>query len=95
MGNLRNAVASLSWRPVGTQWADYTSATNYSDAAALSKRELVRGYLRREGPRVVWDLGANTGAYSRIAREVAPLVVAFDVDPTAVERELPRRAGER
>jgi hypothetical protein len=84
--NLRNAVASLSWRPVGTEWADYTSATNYSDADTLSKRELVLGYLRRVGPSVVWDVGANTGAYSRIAREVAPLVVAFDIDPAAVER---------
>lgn len=86
VGSLRNVVASLSWRPVGTEWADYTSATNYSDAAALSKRELVQGYLRREAPGIVWDLGANTGAYSRVAREVAPLVVAFDVDPAAVER---------
>jgi ribosomal protein L11 methylase PrmA len=84
--NLRNAVAALSWRPEGTEWADYTSATNYSDASALKKRELVLDYLRRVQPRVVWDLGANTGDYSRIAREVAPLVVAFDADPAAVER---------
>jgi ribosomal protein L11 methylase PrmA len=33
----------------------------------------------------VWDLGANTGIFSRVAREVAPSVICFDADPAAVE----------
>jgi ribosomal protein L11 methylase PrmA len=58
---------------------------NYSETAARSKREMVVSHLRASGARTVWDLGANTGEYSRAAREVAPLVVSFDVDPAAVE----------
>ena len=42
----------------------------------------------------VWDLGANTGEYSRAAREVAPLVVSFDMDPAAVERNYRRVRAE-
>jgi ribosomal protein L11 methylase PrmA len=38
----------------------------------------------------VWDVGANTGEYSRAAREVAPEVLAFDLDPAAVERNYRR-----
>jgi hypothetical protein len=34
----------------------------------------------------VWDLGCNTGTYSRIAAENADGVVAFDADHLAVER---------
>jgi hypothetical protein len=83
---LRAVVAGLDWRPEGTEWADYVGATNYSDAAAQRKEDLVRGFLRRAAPTTVWDLGANTGVYSRIAREVASSVIAFDVDPAAVER---------
>lgn len=86
IGNLRGAVARLAWRPAGTPWADYVDETNYSEAAASSKQRLVRQYLCRTAPAVVWDVGANTGAYSRVAREVAPFVVSFDVDPAAVER---------
>ena len=86
LGTLRGAVERLSWKPAGTQWADYVGATNYSDAAEAAKRALVERYLRRVAPHTVWDLGANTGEYSRVARGVAPLVVAFDVDPAAVER---------
>lgn len=84
--NLASSIERLSWRPEGTEWADYVGATNYSDAAATAKEQLVRRYVSQIGPRVVWDLGANTGVYSRIAGEVAPDVVAFDVDPAAVER---------
>jgi hypothetical protein len=86
VGNLAGAVERLSWRPEGTQWADYVGATNYSDAAAATKEVLVRHFVARTRPTTVWDLGANTGVYSRIARETASTVVAFDVDAAAVER---------
>jgi ribosomal protein L11 methylase PrmA len=83
--SLRTTVEGLSWRAADTEWANYTSDNNYTDTATRSKRELVAAYLRQATPRTVWDLGANTGEYSRIAREQAAFVVAFDADPAAVE----------
>jgi SAM-dependent methyltransferase len=88
--NLRNAVKQLSWRAAGTEWADYTTDNNYSAGAAQAKREMVLAHLRGLTPSKVWDLGANTGEYSRAAREAAPLVVSFDIDPAAVERNYRR-----
>ncbi len=84
--NLSEAIERLTWQPDGTQWANYVQETNYSDAAVASKRDTIRRYLRESNPAVVWDIGANTGVYSRIAREIAPLVISFDIDPAAVER---------
>lgn len=95
IGNLRSAVRGLRWRAAGTEWADYTDDNNYSQAASQSKRDLVVSYLREAGANVVWDLGANTGEYSRAAREVAPLVVSFDLDPAAVERNYRRVRAEQ
>jgi hypothetical protein len=94
--SLGGAIRRLSWRPAGTEWADYTTDNNYSQPAAQSKRDTVVEYLRSFGARTVWDLGANTGEYSRAAREVASLVVSFDLDPAAVERNYRRvrREGE-
>ena len=92
---LKSAVQGLSWRAAGTEWADYTQDNNYSQAASNSKRDLVVSYLREAGAKMVWDLGANTGEYSRAAREVAPLVVSFDLDPAAVERNYRRVRAER
>jgi ribosomal protein L11 methylase PrmA len=94
--SLRRAVRRLRWEPAGTEWADYTRQHNYTDAAVGSKRELVARLLRGMAPRTVWDLGANTGEYSRVAREIAGSVLAFDIDPAAVERNYRavRAAGE-
>lgn len=93
--NLAEAVRRLSWRPAGTEWADYVDDNNYTRAAAQSKRDLVIGLLSTAPPRTVWDLGANTGEYSRAAREVASQVVSFDLDPAAVERNYRRVRAER
>jgi hypothetical protein len=88
--SLRAAVEGLDWTPAGTQWADYTTDNNYTDSAARSKRDLVIGMLRGTDASVAWDLGANTGEYSRAAREVVPRVISFDIDPAAVERNYRR-----
>ena len=88
--SLRAAVRALSWRAAGTEWADYTEDNNYSVAAAQAKRNMVVDHIRKAGARTVWDLGANTGEYSRAAREVAPMVISFDLDPAAVERNYRR-----
>jgi ribosomal protein L11 methylase PrmA len=55
---------------------------------------MVVAHLQGSAPRTVWDLGANTGEYSRAAREVASLVVSFDLDPAAVERNYRRVRAE-
>ena len=86
VGSLREAVRGLDWRPTGTTWADYAADHGYSDAALAAKRRIVREYVARVAPHTVWDLGGNTGTFSRVAREVAQLVVCFDADPAAVER---------
>lgn len=83
---LRSTVAKLAWKPAGTEWGDYYQATNYDEAAFAAKRELVGSYLAQAAPRSVWDLGANTGVFSRIASAQGAATVAFDIDPAAVER---------
>jgi ribosomal protein L11 methylase PrmA len=85
VASLRSTVERLSWRPADTTWAAYAKDHNYSEFGLAEKRRLVREYLAAIAPRTVWDLGANTGSFSRVAREVAPLVISFDVDPAAVE----------
>jgi ribosomal protein L11 methylase PrmA len=92
--SLRAGIEGLEWNPAGTEWSDYTSDNNYTAAAAGSKRELVTDLLGGRGVRTVWDLGANTGEYSRAARAVAERVVAFDVDPAAVELNYRRVRAE-
>ncbi|HEY6571290.1 MAG TPA: hypothetical protein VIZ22_13430 [Candidatus Limnocylindrales bacterium] len=94
IGSLRKTVAGLRWEPKGTEWADYAGNTSYSDTATAAKERLVADYVGRiDGP-VVWDLGANTGRYSRIAADAGKRVLAFDIDPAAAERNYRALTGE-
>lgn len=84
--NLDSAVRRLKWRPQGTEWATYYEDTSYSAAALHHKRQLVGEFLDEIGPESVWDLGANTGLFSRIAAGKGIQTISFDVDPAAVEK---------
>jgi ribosomal protein L11 methylase PrmA len=95
VANLRATVAGLSWTPRGTEWADYADHTSYADAATADKGRLVDAFLREIPGSRAWDLGANTGRYSRIAAAAGKRVLAFDIDPAAAEQHyrLVRREG--
>lgn len=84
--SLEGGVRALDWSPGGTEWGDYYDKTNYTAASHEHKKVLVGRYLDACSPKTVWDLGANTGLFSRIAADRGARVVAFDVDPAAVER---------
>ena len=84
--NLESAVRKTSWQPQGTEWAGYYQDTNYSPDAFHHKRQLVSEFLAEIEPEAVWDLGANTGIFSRIAGERGIPVISFDIDPASVEQ---------
>jgi hypothetical protein len=84
--SLRSTVEGLQWEPKGTVWADYAENTSYDDVATAAKSSAVSAALRAAGGRRAWDLGANTGRYSRLAATEGYRVVAMDIDPGAVER---------
>lgn len=84
--SLKSAVKKLKWNPGGTEWADYYDGTNYSNDAEKSKTEAVAKFLDEISPREVWDLGGNTGVYSRLASKRGIKTVSFDIDPASVEK---------
>ena len=85
LDDLKSAIEKLRWEPKGTEWADYYGETNYTSSAFSNKINLVAGYLGKIAPGTVWDLGANTGEFSRIASGMGIHTVSADIDPAAVE----------
>jgi hypothetical protein len=86
LASLESGTRGLEWKPAGTEWAEYYDATNYSDAAFGSKRDLVERYIETCRPGMLWDMGANTGVFSQLAASRGIPTVAFDIDPAAVEK---------
>ena len=84
--SLHSAVKKLNWSPKGTQWADYYSDTNYSEKGFEQKKSVISGWLDKITPMRAWDLGANTGIFSRVAASKGIFTVSFDIDPAAVEQ---------
>ena len=84
--SLERCIKSLEWTPTGTEWSDYYANTNYTKASHEHKAELVARFVAQTGAKVVWDLGANTGRFSKIAADNGATVYSFDIDPATVER---------
>ncbi len=83
---LQKLVKKLEWEASGSEWGDYTEFHNYSDDDHVRKEDFIRDAMKAENPATVWDIGCNTGQFSRIAAEHCRQVVAMDIDHVAVER---------
>jgi len=86
VAGLEAALRGLSWDPSGTEWAEYGEGDSYSSAALEHKRRLVERALASLSPGCVWDLGANTGEWSRLACRLGARAISLDFDPACVER---------
>ncbi len=84
--SLKRTVRALNWTPSRTQWSDYDQTHGYNASELAEKDRLVRAHLQSCQPQTVWDLGANTGRFSRMAADAGARVVAFDADLACVER---------
>lgn len=84
--SLENSVAKLRIKRRKSEWLTYSAGRhNYSNEALEHKIKTVKTYLQKCNPKELWDLGANTGVFSRIASESGARVIAFDQDPYCVE----------
>jgi hypothetical protein len=88
MDSLESTTRKLAWKPTGTEWGVYyaASSSHYSTQAFEYKKHLVSRLLGRLQPATAWDMGANTGEFSRLSAASGALTIAFDIDPAAVEQ---------
>ena len=82
---LRKLVDGMDWDAGRTAWSDYREENTYSDDDDRAKADFVRGVVKATPSKLTWDLGANDGAYSRIAAEGSDCVIALDFDHATVD----------
>ena len=83
---MRKLVLKLNWRGDGSEWGSYEEFHNYSESDHLLKETFVGECVAASGAKRVWDIGCNTGQFSKISSANAASVVAMDLDHFAVER---------
>lgn len=84
LDSLESAINGLNFRHKSS-WQDYYRDIHYGQEALFRKEKLVKAYVEMVAPKTVWDFGANTGWFSRIAAKGTDLVVSFDSDMASVE----------
>ncbi len=93
--SLEASIDNLRWKPAGTEWGDYYEDTNYSPEALEDKKKIVCRYLDEIKPKTLWDMGANTGLFSRLAAARGIPTISFDIDPAAVEKNYQETVSEK
>jgi len=96
--SLKKLVSNLNLPSSRSTWSEYASDNSYDKQNAAVKQEFVAKWSAAKQHPLVWDLGSNTGTYSRIAVNSADYVVAMDGDTLAVEQlfsELKKEKNEK
>ena len=86
LAHLKTLVAGLEWKPPASAWSGYVDCNSYDREDAAAKERFVEALLASRTPRLVWDLGSNTGRFAKIAARYADHVIAIDSDHESVER---------
>ncbi len=94
---LRNWILKLEPKDQPTTlWAGYADDNSYAADEADTKREFVADFVRSVEPKMVWDLGCNTGDNANLAfKSGAQSVVGFDFDLSAVQTAFERSKTQR
>lgn len=84
--SLLSAMRALNVPTINTEWTDYYQDNNYTESSFETKRALVTSFVKAANPAKVWDLGGNTGEFSRCASDLGIPTVSFDIDAGAVQQ---------
>lgn len=83
--SLERAIEGVRWSSRSNWRSYYDDQASYSPQSFAHKVNVVTGWLERIRPPRLWDLGANTGYFSKLAARQGALTVALDADPASVE----------
>ena len=98
IASLESAIQSITWNPVKTMWSQYNGnnkTISYKQISLEDKKHIVERCIKMCRSKYIWDLGANTGEFSRIAAGLGAFVVSVDSDPSVIEYQyLNNRVGK-
>jgi ribosomal protein L11 methylase PrmA len=85
LGSLIDIIENLNVKLKNKNWGDYYESKILNSEYLKDKEQKVSEFLDIANPETVYDLGSNTGRFSRIASKYASSVISVDNDPECVE----------
>lgn len=84
--SLTRTVSTLRWESNGDNWTKYYSEDSPDHGYLRHKAKVVGEYLDLIAPKSVWDIGSNTGFFSRMAARQGIKTYSLDADISCVEQ---------
>jgi len=86
LSGLHSYISKLELKGKTTVWGDYAGDNSYATQEAEAKRQFVCEMVEATQPKLLFDLGCNSGDYSQASLDAgAKSVVGFDFDFAALE----------
>lgn len=84
--SLKRLVKSLTIKIEHTDWAHYDKTHSYEDKEHATKKHFVKKHAGERVRGHVWDIGCNTGTFSRLCADFSDAVISIDGDSNAIEQ---------
>lgn len=92
---LKKIIERLNWDIGRSTWSDYTTNNSYTSQETQEKIDFISETLQNGSWGLVWDIGCNTGNFSKLASQHADYVLAMDNDHFTVEKMYARLKQEK
>lgn len=86
VSRMQKLVKRLEWKNGKSQWSDYVNTHSYTDSDHQQKIDFIKQVVRSRHRALAWDIGCNTGSFSRIVSENTDHVIAIDSDQLSVDK---------
>ena len=86
MQSMRRVVRGMQSPDAQTTWGDYDTGHSYGDSSFKRKQQFVEKYGGSRRRSLVWDIGCNTGTFSRLCEPFANYIVSMDGDTKAIDQ---------
>lgn len=86
VSRVKKVTQKLGWDIDKSEWSEYITSHSYTDSDHKRKAEFVEDIAKTRPWKIAWDIGCNTGMFSRIVAKYADTVIAMDADHLAIDR---------
>jgi len=94
LSSMRRTVKALDFGINHTTWSHYEKTHSYDDIEFSKKKEFVERNAKTEHWKTSWDIGCNTGTFSKLIAPYCDQVISLDGDHNAVEQLYLREQAE-